>query len=101
MAEVTKLSDILTVEPYKISEAPDNILKNKTLVFTGKLLHISRDEAKDIAGKMGAHVSSAVSNKTDYVVLGEDAGSKLSKAKQLGITVMTEDEWLKIIGWKM
>lgn len=71
----------------------------KTLVLTGKLNLYSRDQATDIIEKLGGKVSSSVSNKTDYVIAGEDAGSKLKKANELGVVVLTEEAFkVKIDG---
>src|ERR1039457_4101796 len=67
-------------------------LQGKTLVITGTLASMSRDEAKQLIEQAGGRVSSAVSRKTSYVVVGEDAGSKLAKARELGICTLTEDE---------
>jgi DNA ligase (NAD+) len=71
-------------------------LAGKTIVFTGTLEAMSRSEAKSRAEALGAAVTSSVSGKTDYVVVGADAGSKADKAKQLGVTMLTEAEWLKL-----
>ena len=66
----------------------------KTIVFTGKLLTISRDEAKKIALSRGAKISSSVSSKTDFVILGENAGSKLKRAEELKIPILSEADWI-------
>lgn len=69
----------------------------KTLVFTGRLSTMTRDEATKITEGLGAVVGSGVSKNTDYLIVGEDAGSKLDKAKGLGIAILTEDEFNKAI----
>ena len=73
-------------------------ITDKTVVFTGTLEKMTRGEAKALAERLGAKVAGSVSKKTDYVVAGADAGSKLTKAREVGVTVLTEDEWLKLVG---
>jgi DNA ligase (NAD+) len=70
----------------------------KTIVFTGGLERMSRSEAKARAEALGANVASSVSAKTNFVVVGADAGSKATKAASLGVTMLDENEWLKLAG---
>ncbi|PPR45373.1 MAG: DNA ligase [Alphaproteobacteria bacterium MarineAlpha5_Bin7] len=73
----------------------DSLFSNKNIVFTGTLSKLSREEAKHLATQLGAKISSAVSSKTDFVIIGEKPGSKAKKAKELGLTILTEQEWIK------
>ena len=75
----------------------DSPIAGKTVVFTGTLTVITRAEAKAKAENMGAKVAGSVSKKTDFVIAGEDAGSKLKAARELGVKILNEQEWLDLI----
>src|ERR1700751_3399634 len=91
---VKELDEIVDAEKPKSNSA----VAGKTVVFTGSLEKMTRDEAKAMAERLGAKAAGSVSKKTDYVVAGPGAGSKLAEAKKHGVTVLTEDEWLKLVG---
>ncbi len=76
----------------------DSPIAGKTIVFTGGLASMTRSEAKARAENLGAKVTGSVSAQTDYVVIGADAGSKADKAKALGVEVLSEDDWTRLIG---
>jgi DNA ligase (NAD+) len=94
---VGELLDEVSPEPLEAIDHASPI-SGKTVVFTGTLEQMTRSEAKARAERLGAKVAGSVSKNTDYVVAGPGAGSKLKNAKDLGVEVMTEDEWLKLIG---
>jgi len=85
---------VLDEEPPQSTSGP---FAGKTIVFTGTLEHMTRPEAKVRAEALGAKVSSSVSSKTDYVVVGADAGSKAKAAKELGVRILSEEEWLRLL----
>ena len=94
------LSDLekhVTITPYAMPSAGDSKVAGKVVVFTGALDQMSRAEAKARAESLGVKVTGSVSQKTDYVIAGEDAGSKLKKAKELGVEVLSEQQWLDMI----
>ncbi|CAG1066745.1 DNA ligase [uncultured bacterium] len=76
----------------------EGVLSGKVFLFTGGLSSFTRDEAKDLVESLGGEAASAVSKKVDYVVAGEEAGSKYDKAKKLGLTIIDEDEFKKMVG---
>ena len=81
-------------ETVETKEVAENRFKGKTVVLTGTLTQMGRNEAKALLQDMGAKVSGSVSAKTDFVIAGDAAGSKLTKAQELGVTVLTEEEFL-------
>lgn len=94
---LSRLLEQVRVEDAQMTEN-DSPVSGKTVVFTGKLEKFTRDEAKSRAQSLGAKVAGSVSGKTDYLVAGPGAGSKLKKAESLGVTVLSEDDWLSLIG---
>jgi DNA ligase (NAD+) len=94
---VERLTDQVTILDAE-RPAADSAVAGKTVVFTGALEKMTRDEAKAMAERLGAKVAGSVSQKTDYVVAGPGAGSKLAKAKEIGVAVLSEDEWFDLVG---
>ncbi len=98
VAALERLLAQVTVESAQPAEtAADSPIAGKVMVFTGALEQMSRDEAKALAARLGAKVTGSVSAKTDIVVAGEKAGSKLTKAQSLGVTVLSEEDWLALV----
>lgn len=94
---INRLLEQVTVEDFIDSSRSDSALSGKTIVFTGTLEKMTRAEAKAKALEAGAKVAGSVSKHTDYVVLGADAGSKAKTAKELGIAILTEEEFLSLL----
>ncbi len=88
----------VTPLPEKRKEVKESPLAGKTVVFTGALKSMTREEAQRLVEELGGHAASSVSRKTDFVVVGENPGSKYQKALQLGIKILTEEEFLKLVG---
>lgn len=93
---IKELRKYVTVEEYVNEEITDSPLSGKTVVFTGTLEKFTRAEAKAVALKFGAKVSGSVSAHTDYVVMGADAGSKAQKAAELGVKILSEEEFAQM-----
>jgi DNA ligase (NAD+) len=94
------LEDLLgeiEVEDVRASVTVASPIAGKTVVFTGTLEKMTRQEAKSRAEALGANVAGSVSKKTDYVIVGADAGSKAAKAKEFGVTTLSEEEWLALL----
>ena len=100
IADFKELGLTLTEEKREVASAGESPLAGKTVVVTGTLQNYGRKEIEDLIKSHGGKSSGSVSKKTDYLVAGEDAGSKLDKAKELGVPVLTEAEFEKLIGKK-
>ena len=87
----------LGINPTQEVEQVSDILKGKTLVLTGTLQNMTRDEAHELIKSMGGKPTSSVSKNTSYLIAGENAGSKLDKAQNLGVIILTEDEFLEMV----
>ena len=94
---LSDLENQLDITNYESSITESTKVTGKIIVFTGALEKMGRAEAKSLAENMGAKVVGSVSNKTDFIVVGGEAGSKATKAEKLGVTILTEEEWFKLI----
>jgi DNA ligase (NAD+) len=92
------LAEQIEVQDAAAPTAGASALAGRTVVFTGTLATMSRAEAKATAEALGAKVAGSVSAKTDFVVVGADAGSKAKRAAELGVTTLSEDEWRELAG---
>lgn len=97
-AALEDLESELDIQDFEAPDESGSAVAGKTVVFTGSLEKMTRSEAKARAESMGAKVAGSVSKKTDYVVVGADAGSKAKKAEDLGVEMLTEEAWLDLIG---
>ena len=88
-----KLDNILKIQPYKKVKVSSEF-SGKKIVFTGSLSILSRDEAKHIATQLGAIILNSVTKKTDYLICGTKPGTKATKARELNIKILSEDEWI-------
>ena len=93
-----KLDKALAIEKFDVPASSDSPFSGKTVVFTGTLSKMSRKEAKTRAEALGAKVASSVSARTDYLVAGEKARSKAKNAAELGVTILSEEEWRDLAG---
>ena len=92
------LAEILGVEDFVVPDTSESPVAGKTVVFTGTLETMTRNEAKARAEALGAKVAGSVSRKTDYVVSGLGAGSKAKKAEELEIAILSEEDWNVLVG---
>ena len=94
---VADLENELDIQAFAAPVASESPVVGKTVVFTGTLTTMGRAEAKARAESLGAKVAGSVSKKTDYVVVGADAGTKAAKAEALGVAILSEEEWVAFI----
>ncbi|MBS1271723.1 MAG: DNA ligase [Candidatus Marinimicrobia bacterium] len=87
----------ITLETPDTPSEQTDIFADKTLVFTGALEHFTRSDAKKLTEQLGGRATSSVSGNTDFVVAGENAGSKLDRARELEVAVLSEDEFIKLL----
>ena len=93
METLKKLQNLVKISNPEVNKM-NNYFSNKNLVFTGTLVSLSRDEAKYLAKNNGAKILSSISKNTDYLIIGEKAGSKIQKAKMLGVKIIDEKQFL-------
>lgn len=93
---IKELQKVLNIQDY-VKKTISNKLEGKSIIFTGTLKTMTRQEAKARAEELGAKVVGSISAKTDMIVVGEDSGSKLKKAEEFGVKILTEDDWLEIL----
>ncbi|MEP2724957.1 NAD-dependent DNA ligase LigA, partial [Roseibium sp.] len=98
LAQLAALLEEVTPKEAEVVDTGNSPVAGKTVVFTGSLERMTRDEAKAMAERFGAKVSGSVSKKTDLIVAGPGAGSKLKKAEELGLEVISEDDWFSLVG---
>ena len=93
---IRELQKVLNIQDYT-KKTISNKLEGKSIIFTGTLKTMTRQEAKARAEELGAKVVGSISAKTDMIVVGENSGSKLKKAEEFGVKILTEDDWLEIL----
>jgi DNA ligase (NAD+) len=94
---IDALVEQVEIAPFERADTTGSPVAGKTVVFTGTLERMTRAEAKAMAERLGAKVSGSVSKKTDYLVAGPGAGSKLKNAQEFGVEVLSEDDWLALV----
>ena len=97
---VNELRDlgVSMIEPLDRRAPRSDVFAGKTVVLTGRLEHFTRDQAQELLRKAGATVTGSVSRKTDYVIAGEDAGSKADRARELEVPIMDEATLIEMLG---
>ena len=98
MQALNDLAGQIIIERFKGSVGLNSPISGKTIVFTGTLESVTRGEAKVKAESLGAKVVGSVSKKTDFIIVGADAGTKAKKAAELGVAILSESEWLGLLG---
>ena len=93
---IKSLKEVINILDYTDLETKTE-LTGKNIIFTGSLNQMTRSEAKSVAERLGMKVLSSISKNTDYVIVGEDAGSKLQKAQELNLNILSEEEWLEVV----